>query len=412
MKKLAMLLLTFVLLLSTAAAASAAGLTVNISQSAETASAGDQITLTLSLSGAGSVRSGSVAVTVSDGLEVVSGMMLKDGAVINSFDMKTNKGVVALEKAANYDGEYARIVVKVKAGAAGTQTVKTEVKLKPGDATASATATISVAGTAPTAAESYVRRAYNLILNRTEIEPEGLAHWTNALNNGTSAGEIVKEFFRSEEFKSRGLSVEETVRICYKTMLDREPGRDEIANWAAMLNDGYSTTKLVAEFVSSAEFKDLCADYGLSAGAIAMDARDQNSNITRFVARCYDLALERAPDEDGLNEWCEHLLTQDLTPERVAFGFVFSDEAKDRGLSDEAFITMLYKLMLDREPDADGLENWVSALQQNTAAEIAYDQAFETGRSEADAIDQTRQNIYALFAASEEFGLMIKNFGF
>ena len=104
-------------------------------------------------------------------------------------------------------------------------------------------------------------------------------------------------------------------------------------------------------------------------------------------------------------------LGEPYTPERVAFGFVFSDESKGMSRSDEDFIAMLYRLMLDRDPDADGLANWVSALEQNTAAEIAYDAAFETGRSEADAIDQTRQNIYALFAASEEFALMCANFG-
>ena len=259
--------------------------------------------------------------------------------------------------------------------------------------------------------ESYVERVYRVVLNRNG-DAEGISHWDALLSTGTSAGEIVKEFFRSAEYQSRALSTEETVSLCYQAMLGREPDSDEIANWAAMLDDGYSTSKLVAEFVASDEFKSICEAYGLTSGSISLDPRDRNSNITRFVDRCYRLALGRAADEGGLNEWCDHLLTQDLTPERVAFGFVFSDEAKDRALNDEAFITMLYKMMLDREPDSGGLANWVNALRQNTAAEIAYDQAFNTGRSETDAIDQTRQNIYATFAQSAEFGLMIQNFGF
>ena len=112
---------------------------------------------------------------------------------------------------------------------------------------------------------------------------------------------------------------------------------------------------------------------------------------------CYALALEREADEDGLNEWCAHLLEKDLTPERVAFGFVFSDEAHALGLDDTAFMTMLYRLMMDREPDADGLANWLTALADAEA---------RLGE------DPGRQEIYALFAASEEFGLMIRNFGF
>ena len=204
----------------------------------------------------------------------------------------------------------------------------------------------------------------------------------------------------------------ETVRLCYEAMLSREPDAAGLENWTALLDDGYSTTKLVSEFVESPEFAAICETYGLTAGHIALSERDENSNITRFVQRCYTFALSREADEAGLNEWCAHLLTQDLDPERVAFGFVFSDESKAMARSDEDFIAMLYRMMLDREPDAAGLENWVSALAQNTAAEIAYDAAFGTGRSAADAIDQTRQNIYALFAASDEFAQMIANFGF
>ena len=259
--------------------------------------------------------------------------------------------------------------------------------------------------------ESYVERAYRLILGRAGDE-EGIAHWNAELSGGASAGGIIRDFFRSEEYLARGLTDAQTVALCYQAMLSRDPAPDEVANWTAMLADGYSTTKLVAEFVASPEFASICADYGLTAGTIELSARDVNGNITRFVERCYLYTLERGADEAGLNEWCQHLLTQDLTPERVAFGFVFSDEAKARNLDDEAFIAMLYRMMLDREPDEAGLANWAGALRQNTAAEIAYDAAFETGRSEADAIDQTRQNIYALFAESEEFGLMIRNFGF
>ena len=260
-------------------------------------------------------------------------------------------------------------------------------------------------------ASDYVERAYETILGRSGDEA-GVANWVSELAGGEGAGEIIAAFFRSEEYRARGLTNAETVTLCYRAMLSREPDAAGLENWTALLDDGYSTTKLVSEFVESPEFAAICALYALTPGHITLSERDENSNITRFVQRCYTFALDREADEAGLNEWCAHLLTQDLDPERVAFGFVFSDESKAMARSDEDFIAMLYRMMLDREPDAAGLENWVSALAQNTAAEIAYDAAFETGRSETDAIDQTRQNIYALFAASDEFAQMIANFGF
>ena len=259
--------------------------------------------------------------------------------------------------------------------------------------------------------ESYVERAYRLLLGRAG-DAEGIAHWESALSGGTSAGEIIKEFFRSEEYKARGLDEAETVTLCYQAMLSREPDAAGLENWTKLLKEGYSTTKLVSEFVASPEFIALCDTYGLTAGTIALDARDQNSNITRFVLRCYAYALDREADEEGLNNWCAQLLAQETDPERVAFGFVFSNEANGRALDDEAFIAMLYRMMLDRAPDADGLANWVAALRSSTEAEIAYDAAYETDRSVEDATNQARQNIYATFAASEEFANMIKNFGF
>ena len=72
---------------------------------------------------------------------------------------------------------------------------------------------------------------------------------------------------------------------------------------------------------------------------------------------------------------------------------------------------MLYRMMLDRAPDAAGLENWLGALAAITQAEI--DWAHASGeRTEAEARDQARQNVYATFAASAEFALMCANYGF
>ena len=258
-------------------------------------------------------------------------------------------------------------------------------------------------------ADEYVESVYKTILNRGADE-YGLEHWTDELRAGASAGEIVKELFRSDEFQDRKLNEEETVIVCYRAMLGRTPTEAETANWAALLKDGYSTTKLVSEFVASEEFRLKCEGYGLTAGTITLSARDQNSNITRFVDRCYRLALSRAPDEDGLNEWCAHLLVQDLTPERVAFGFIFSDEALGQGLSNEEYIDMLYYMMLDRRPDA-GAENWYLSLASLTQAEVTW--ALASGeRSAADAVNLARQKVYADFAASAEFAIMCENFGF
>ena len=132
------------------------------------------------------------------------------------------------------------------------------------------------------AAEIYVELAYETILKRSG-DAEGIANWVAALSAGASAGEIIDEFFRSEEYRAFGRTSAETVTLCYEAMLSRAPDEEGLAAWTALLDDGYSTTKLVAGFVGSEEFIALCENYGIPAGSITLSARDQNSNITRFV---------------------------------------------------------------------------------------------------------------------------------
>ena len=50
-------------------------------------------------------------------------------------------------------------------------------------------------------------------------------------------------------------------------------------------------------------------------------------------------------------------------------GFVFSDEMKNKKLDNEAFIKMLYRLYLNREADAGGLNSWVTQLNRGLSRE-------------------------------------------
>ncbi|MBQ6677314.1 MAG: hypothetical protein IJM71_04630 [Clostridia bacterium] len=95
-------------------------------------SVGETITVLIALSGTEPSTSGSVDVSVGDDLEVVSGEMLGNGG-IKSFDISTNKGVVAsLTGSVSFDGDFAKITVKVLEDAPQIMTVT--VKLNPSGA--------------------------------------------------------------------------------------------------------------------------------------------------------------------------------------------------------------------------------------------------------------------------------------
>ncbi|MBQ7715289.1 MAG: dockerin type I repeat-containing protein [Clostridia bacterium] len=102
---------------------------IDISADVNSASVGDEVTLTVSLSGTESSRSGSIDVSLGSDLELVSGEMLSVGAAMKSFDLSKGKGVAAYSSAASFDGDFARIVVRVTGDA--DRDVSVTVKLNP-----------------------------------------------------------------------------------------------------------------------------------------------------------------------------------------------------------------------------------------------------------------------------------------
>lgn len=83
------------------------------------------------------------------------------------------------------------------------------------------------------------------------------------------------------------------------------------------------------------------------------------------------------------------MLQKTQTPAQVASGFVFSQEMENRELSNQEFVTMLYKTMMDREPDDTGLNDWVTKLQSGTS----------------------RQTVFNGFANSVEFDRIVRSYG-
>ncbi|MCL4377079.1 MAG: LCP family protein [Actinobacteria bacterium] len=98
-----------------------------------------------------------------------------------------------------------------------------------------------------------------------------------------------------------------------------------------------------------------------------------NSQLTAFVTRFYVLCLDRQPDADGLNQWVTQLLDGTKTGADIAKGIIFSKEFTDKNLNNESFVTVLYKAFFDRDPDPEGFEAWVSRLNNGLSRQSAVD---------------------------------------
>lgn len=217
--------------------------------------------------------------------------------------------------------------------------------------------------------KGFVTRMYNVVLGRTP-DQKGLQNWTNKLNSKqASASDIINGFFMSPEYLGRKKSNAEIVNDCYKAMLDRAPDAKGNANWLNKLNIGMTSQAICKGFVGSSEFKGLCSAYGIVTGNISLKyARDENYERTYFVYRLYANCLGRNPDVNGLENWCKSLKSG-TTGTKIAQGFIFSKEYKSRNCSNQDFASMLYKTILGRNPDQNGIKSWTNQLNRGRSRE-------------------------------------------
>lgn len=114
-----------------------------------------------------------------------------------------------------------------------------------------------------------------------------------------------------------------------------------------------------------------------------------SAGVTGFVERLYEQTLQREGDADGLNSWVNVLTSGKESGAKVAQGFIDSNEFKSRNLSDEDYITILYRTFFDREPDTAGLNAWIAVLNDGLS----------------------RLHVFKGFAESDEFTKICNSYG-
>ena len=240
--------------------------------------------------------------------------------------------------------------------------------------TPAATATTTT-DTNPLATENstrgFVYRMYKTVLGR-EPDANGMDYWVKQLEGGkVGAAEIVKGFFNSDEYVNKQKSHEAIVDDCYNAMLNRGADANGKTYWLQQLDVGMSSDVVCAGFVSSNEFTKLAAQYGIKPGKITLTkARDQSYVRTAFVYRLYKDCLQRNPDANGLEYWCDKL-NKGTGGTQIASGFVFSNEYKDKLPSNEAYLEMLYRTILGRESEPTGMKYWLDQLNYTISREKA-----------------------------------------
>lgn len=93
---------------------------------------------------------------------------------------------------------------------------------------------------------------------------------------------------------------------------------------------------------------------------------DENQ-IREFVTRFYTYALQRKPDQAGLDAWTSALASGSATGKDIAYGFFFSPEFLNKNLSNAEYLKRLYKTLFNRDPDTAGFNAWLDQLNNGVS---------------------------------------------
>lgn len=200
----------------------------------------------------------------------------------------------------------------------------------------------------------YVNSLYDGVLRR-RADADGFALWISNIRKGMAFNETAAHFFDSVEFKSHLFTNQEIVDIAYRILLKREPDVTGRSAWTNYLDSGSSLYTFIMAFTSGEEYQMLVLD----------------EHIKHYIDNLYQKCLGRNADLAGKEAWCSNI-RNGMSAGEVAVAFFSSSEFVSRKLSSEEIIKAEYLAILNRHPDQDGFQEWLSCSKNGLSpAEIA-----------------------------------------
>ncbi len=241
-----------------------------------------------------------------------------------------------------------------------------------------------------TSFSDFIERLYVVALGRASDE-SGKTFWMKRVRDEGYSGADCARYFLIDagEFASRGLEDEEFIDVLYRTFFNRESDPAGKAFWMEELDKGASRNTIVNGFIESKEWCNLCAVYGVRSGAEVFKATVPSQSAVRFASRIYDDCLQREPENGGLSYWSLKLTNFEDSGSGVMKFFFMSEEFVSKELSDEEFISRVYRAYMGRESDQTGMVYWLNCMKKGT----------------------TRSEVLDHFAGSKEFEKLCKDYG-
>ena len=87
---------------------------------------------------------------------------------------------------------------------------------------------------------------------------------------------------------------------------------------------------------------------------------EPEEDVQEFLYNVYQRAFLRDPDEGGYQYWLNRLKTKDISARDFLINLLFAEkEFSEMKYNTEKFISVLYSIIVDRDPDDEGLKFWI-----------------------------------------------------
>jgi hypothetical protein len=257
---------------------------------------------------------------------------------------------------------------------------------------------------------AFVKRMYWTTLSRDPDE-DGLNYWVNNLYEGNLTGaQTAKHFILSKEFKDKNLTYNEFLDVMYASFFNRYGDEGGYNFWLDQMYNGATQEYVVACFVDSDEFTEICNSYGIVRGNLdkgkgaptstngitpmKVDSSKVNdAQLLGYVEKLYTTILGRDSEPDGCEYWKQAIKEGNgMDAGKAASCFFQSKEYKDKNKTDEEFLVDVYMMFFGREPDQGGFDYWLDNLKNERVSRVWL---IEKG-----------------FGQSDEFKGILKSYGF
>lgn len=178
-------------------------------------------------------------------------------------------------------------------------------------------------------------------------------------------------------FPAQGTATADYVEAVYRAVLDRDADAGGLAHWSGLLDSGL-----------------------LSRLQVVQGIRNSQEHFTQEVTQFYRTLLRRAPDAAGLQGWVDHLASG-MPEEQMAYYFLDSPEYLSKG--DKHFVDAMYESLLGRSFDAAGEAGWLEQLGDDGAgtpthaARLTHEQVIRDFLYAPESLTRLTEGYYEVF---------------